>query len=111
DDMREAPALTLIENVLAAGGSVAAHDPEAMHEARRRLGDRITFAADAYGACTGADALVLMTEWNEYRSPDWPRVRAALRAPVLVDMRNLYDPARMRAHGFRYDCVGRPAAD
>ena len=109
DDMREAPALTLIEQVLAAGGSVAAHDPEAMHEARRRLGDRITFADSAYAACEGADALVLMTEWNEYRSPDWPRVAAALRTPVLVDMRNLYDPVRMRVHGFRYDSVGRPA--
>ena len=111
DDMREAPALALIDDIVAAGGSVIAHDPEAMREARRRLGDRIDYATDAYDAVEGADALVLMTEWNEYRSPDWPRVASALKAPVLLDMRNLYDPARMSALGFRYACVGRPGAD
>ncbi len=109
DDMREAPSLALIDDVLAAGGTVAGHDPEAMKEARRRLGDRIAFAADAYAALEGADALVLTTEWNEYRSPDWDRVRAALRTPVVIDMRNLYAPDRLRALGFTYDCVGRPA--
>ena len=110
DDMREAPALALIDDLLAAGATVAAHDPEAMREARRRLGDRIGYASDAYDALTGADALVLMTEWNEYRSPDWDRIRAAMRTPVVVDMRNLYAPGRLRAAGFTYDCVGRPAA-
>ncbi|MCU0619232.1 MAG: UDP-glucose/GDP-mannose dehydrogenase family protein [Gemmatimonadaceae bacterium] len=110
DDMREAPALTLVDDVLAAGATVVAHDPEAMREARRRLGERIAYAADAYDAVVGADALVLMTEWNEYRSPDWERVRGAMRTPVVVDMRNLYAPARLRAAGFTYDCVGRQAA-
>jgi UDPglucose 6-dehydrogenase len=108
DDMRESPALTLIDTVLREGGRVVAHDPEARREAARRLGTSITLAESAYGACDGAHALVVMTEWNEYRSPDWARVIAALAEPVLVDMRNLYAPARMRALGFVYDSVGRP---
>ena len=88
--------------------AAVAHDPESRREAARRLGDSVVLVANAYAACAGADALVLMTDWNEYRSPDWNRVRAALRAPVVVDMRNLYSPTRMRALGFSYDSVGRP---
>jgi UDPglucose 6-dehydrogenase len=109
DDMRESPALVLIAAVRAEGGIIVAHDPESRREAERRLGDQIELVDSAYAACEGADALVLMTDWNEYRSPDWARVRQALRAPVVVDMRNLYSPARMRGLGFAYDSVGRPA--
>ncbi len=108
DDMRESPSLSLIESVRREGGVVVAHDPESRREAERRLGAQIELVPNAYAACEGADALVLMTDWNEYRSPDWARVRAALRQPVVIDMRNLYSPARMRALGFTYDSVGRP---
>jgi UDPglucose 6-dehydrogenase len=109
DDMREAPALTFIDDVLAEGATLVAHDPEAMDEARRRLGDRIAYATGPYDALPGADALVIMTEWNVYRNPDFARVRAALASPLVVDLRNLYDPARMAAQGFRYVSIGRPA--
>lgn len=109
DDMREAPALTLIEGLLAAGASVVAHDPEAMQEARRRLGARIEYAATNYEAAEGADALVIVTDWSEYRNPDLPRIKAGLRQPVVIDGRNLYDPSRMAALGFRYASMGRHA--
>ena len=108
DDMRESPSLSLIDAIRKDGGTVVAHDPESRREAARRLGDTVALVANAYVACEGADALVLMTDWNEYRSPDWSRVRAALRSPVVVDMRNLWSPTRMRALGFSYDSVGRP---
>ena len=107
DDMREAPALVLIEELLAAGATVVAHDPVAMHEAERRLGARVEYAASAFAALEGADALVVVTEWNEYRHPDFARMRTALREPVVVDARNLYDAGKMRALGFRYDSIGR----
>jgi UDPglucose 6-dehydrogenase len=108
DDMREAPALTLIEELLDAGAEVCAHDPVAIHEAKRRLGDRVDFVESYYDAVSGADALVVVTDWNEYRHPDFTRVRQALRQPVLIDGRNLYDPAKMVELGFMYDSVGRP---
>jgi len=108
DDMREAPALVLIDQLLAAGATVTAHDPAAMHEAERRVGRRIAFAETNYEALAGADALVVVTEWNEYRHPDFARIKATLRRPVLIDGRNLYEPAKMRALGFTYDCIGRP---
>ncbi len=110
DDMRESPALTLVENLLASGATVVAHDPAAMHEAERRLGNRITFAKTNYDAATGADALVVVTDWNEYRFPDFARLKGALRTPVLVDGRNLYDPAKMASLGFTYRSIGRGAA-
>ncbi len=109
DDMREAPALVLIEAVLAAGGTVVAHDPAAMDEARRRLDDRITYAETGYAALDGADALVVITDWNEYRHPDFGRIKQALRRPVIVDGRNLYDPSKMRTLGFQYLSIGRGA--
>jgi UDPglucose 6-dehydrogenase len=108
DDMRESPSLSLIDAVHADGGTVVAHDPESRREATRRLGTTVELVTSAYAACADADALVLMTDWNEYRSPDWNRVRAALKAPIVVDMRNLYSPSRMRGLGFTYDSVGRP---
>ena len=110
DDMRESPALVLIEQVLQAGGTVCAHDPAAMHEAKRRLGDRVTFAESGYAALEGADALVVVTDWNEYRFPDFARIKAALRQPLLIDGRNLYDPAKMAKLGFTYRSIGRETA-
>jgi UDPglucose 6-dehydrogenase len=110
DDMRESPALVLVEEILAAGGTVCAHDPEAMPEARRRLGDRVMFAETAYAALDGADALAVITDWNEYRFPDFARIKGALRQPVLVDGRNLYDPAKMERLGFTYRSIGREHA-
>jgi UDPglucose 6-dehydrogenase len=84
-----------------------AHDPVAMKEAKHRLGDRISFAESGYAAAEGADALAIVTEWNEYRHPDLKRVKEALRRPIIVDGRNLYDPARMRQLGFTYLSIGR----
>jgi UDPglucose 6-dehydrogenase len=110
DDMREAPALTLVEQLLAAGAEVVAHDPVAIPEARRRLGDRIRYADSNYAALEGADALVVVTDWNEYRHPDFARIAGALRRRILIDGRNLYDAAKLRALGFTYDSFGRAPA-
>jgi UDPglucose 6-dehydrogenase len=107
DDMRESPALVLIEELLAAGATVVAHDPAAMHETERLIGDRIVYAASSHEAATGADALVIVTDWNEYRFPDFVRLKSELRRANLVDGRNLYDPAKMRALGFAYRSIGR----
>jgi UDPglucose 6-dehydrogenase len=109
DDMREAPALTLIEDLLQAGATVAAHDPVAMEEAKRRLDGRITFADSSYEALDGADALAVVTDWNEYRHPDFKRIKSALKRPVIVDGRNLYTPQRMADLGFTYHSIGRGA--
>lgn len=110
DDMRESPALVLIDELLAAGAEVVAHDPAAMHETHRRVGDRIAYAKTSYDAAAGADALVIVTDWNEYRFPDFARVRGALRTPVVVDGRNLYDPEKMATLGFTYRSIGRGRA-
>ena len=107
DDMREAPALVLIEELLAAGAEVITHDPVAMHETERRIGKRVAYAPSSYEAIEGADALVVVTDWNEYRHPDFKRIKAALRSPVVVDGRNLYDARKMREMGFTYDSIGR----
>jgi UDPglucose 6-dehydrogenase len=107
DDMRESPALTLIDSVLEAGGSVVAHDPAAMEEAKRRLGDRIAFANTNYEALSGADALVIVTDWNEYRHPDFVRIKETLRRPIVVDGRNLYAPEKLASLGFTYRSLGR----
>ena len=107
DDMRESPALTLIESLLAAGATVTGHDPAAMHEAERRLGTKIRYAKTNYDALDGADALVVVTDWNEYRFPDFARIKAALSKPIVIDGRNLYDPAKMAQLGFTYRSIGR----
>jgi len=107
DDMRESPALTLIESLLEAGASVVAHDPVAMPEARRRLGDRISYAESNYDALDGADALVVVTDWNQFRHPDFERIRASLARPIVIDGRNLYHPEKMAALGFTYRSIGR----
>lgn len=108
DDMREAPALVVIDRLLAAGATVAAYDPESVHEARRILGDRVTFADRALDATEGADALILVTEWNEFRAPDFAVVKEKLKTPVLFDGRNIWNPADLREQGFEYRCIGRP---
>jgi UDPglucose 6-dehydrogenase len=107
DDMRESPALTLIEELLACGATVVAHDPVAMHEARRRLDDTVTYAATNYDALDGAAALVVVTDWNEYRHPDFSRIKSALVRPIVIDGRNLYDPIKMKKLGFTYRSIGR----
>jgi UDPglucose 6-dehydrogenase len=108
DDMREAASVTLIEELLEGGATVTAHDPVATDVAREwYLGDRIEYAGDEYTALAGADALIVITEWLQYRRPDWQRIKVALAAPIVFDGRNLYDPARMRRHGFEYYPIGR----
>jgi UDPglucose 6-dehydrogenase len=109
DDLRHAPALTLIDELLANGASVAAHDPVASEAARRVLGDRVQIVQNPYSAAEGADGLFLVTEWNEFRQPDFARIKAAMRQPVLFDGRNIWNPRRMRELGFTYYGVGRPA--
>ncbi|MDB4911098.1 MAG: nucleotide sugar dehydrogenase [Gemmatimonadetes bacterium] len=107
DDMRESPALTLIDELLGAGATVVAHDPVAMHEAQRRLGDKVAYAATNYDALDGAAALVVVTDWNEYRHPDFSRIKSALSRPIVIDGRNLYDPNKMKNLGFTYRSIGR----
>src|SRR4051812_14260738 len=107
DDMREAASLVLIEELVQAGASVVAHDPVAMHETKRRIGDQIEYVETSYDALTAADALVIVTDWNEYRHPDFGRMKTTLKTPIVVDGRNLYDPRKMRALGFRYSSIGR----
>jgi UDPglucose 6-dehydrogenase len=107
DDMRESPSVPLIEGLLAGGATVAAHDPQAHGTAAAIFGDRITYADHAYEALPRADALVVVTEWNAFRNPDFRRIKSLLAQPLIVDGRNLYDPAKMRDLGFRYLGIGR----
>jgi UDPglucose 6-dehydrogenase len=106
DDMREAPSVDIIQALLERGATVRAYDPQAMAHAAKML-PAIIPCEDAYEACEGADGLVIITEWNQFRMLDLKRAKDLLRQPVLVDLRNIYDPASMRAAGFRYVCVGR----
>ena len=110
DDMRESPALTIIADLLAKGATIVAHDPVAMPEARHRFAAGVTFADSSYDALRDADALAIITDWNEYRHPDFERMRTLLRKPLVVDGRNLYAPDRMRELGFDYYSIGRPDA-
>jgi len=107
DDMREAPAIPIIERLLAAGAGVRAYDPEAAPTARRIFGDRIALCEKSYDALAGADALAIVTEWNEFREPDFGKMRAQLKSPVVFDGRNIYSPEQMRALGFTYFSIGR----
>jgi len=107
DDMRAAPALSIIEQLLEKGASVRAYDPKAGHEAKRTLGQRITYCTRSYEALEGADALLVVTEWNEFREPDFARMKSLLRRPVIFDGRNIYDPAEMKRQGFEYQGIGR----
>jgi UDPglucose 6-dehydrogenase len=107
DDMREAPSLTLIEALLEAGAKVQAYDPVAHETAHRELGDRISYAKKDYDALEGADALVICTEWNEFRRPDWERMKSLMAQPLIFDGRNIYDPHRVEERGFEYYGIGR----
>ena len=109
DDMREAPAVIIIERLLAAGAEIAVHDPEAMDEAKKMFGDRLTYHRLNYDALEGADALIIVTEWNEFRRPDFARMKKALASPVVFDGRNIYEPDQMAEQGFTYHSVGRSA--
>jgi UDPglucose 6-dehydrogenase len=111
DDMRDSPSLALIDELLGAGAQVVAHDPVAMDEAKHRFNGKngISFASTSYEALSNADALVVVTDWNEYRHPDFGRIKQSLRRPIIVDGRNLYALHRMSAMGFVYHSIGRPA--
>jgi UDPglucose 6-dehydrogenase len=111
DDIREAPALVLIADLLAAGATVVAHDPEAMPNVLAELGKTIDFVERQSDALDGADALVVCTEWDDYRSPDFKEMKRRMRAPVLFDGRNVYDPQTVAAAGFLYRSVGRQDVD
>ncbi len=107
DDVRESPALVLVEALLCEGVQVQVHDPAAMKTAARHLGARVKYATHAYDALSGADALAIVTEWLEYRNPDFARIKQLLNRPLIVDGRNLYDPVKLGRLGFTYDSIGR----
>jgi UDPglucose 6-dehydrogenase len=107
DDMREAPAIPIIERLLARGVKVKAYDPAAAEVARGIFGDRIALCEKSYDALSGADALAVVTEWNEFREPDFAKMRSLMKAPVVFDGRNIYSPEHMRALGFTYFSIGR----
>ena len=107
DDMREAPAIAIIERLLSAGTTVRAYDPEAAATARRLFGGRIALCEKSYDALNGADALAIVTEWNEFREPDYAKMLTLMRTPVIFDGRNIYSPEHMRALGFTYFSIGR----
>ena len=108
DDMRESSSVVLVKGALTDGAAVVVHDPKAMHEAQRRFGDKVTYAENRYAALDGADALVVLTEWQEYRVLDLVEVKKRMKGRVLVDARNLYDGRKLRAEGFSYASIGRP---
>ena len=107
DDIREAPALTIIKGLLERGAAIAAYDPQAMKNASEVLGDSVRFATSVYDAVTGADALVLVTEWTEFREPDFPRMAEIMKQPVIFDGRNVFNPGKLRKLGFTYFGIGR----
>jgi UDPglucose 6-dehydrogenase len=107
DDMREAPSLVVIEELLKAHAQVQVHDPEALENARRLFGERVSYHRTNYEALSHADALIILTEWNEFRHPNFQRIKTELKQPVIFDGRNLYDPALMKALEFRYYSIGR----
>ena len=107
DDMREAPAIPIIERLLARGATVRAYDPAAAPVARRVFDGRVVLCEKSYEALAGADALAIITEWNEFREPDFAKMRSLMKAPVVFDGRNIYSPEHMRALGFTYFSIGR----
>lgn len=107
DDMREAPSLVVIEKLLAAGATVRAFDPVAMEETQRRIGDAITYCTNKTDAATGADAIALLTEWKQFRLPDWGDLRGLMKGNVVVDGRNIFDYEELKEHGFRYSRIGK----
>jgi UDPglucose 6-dehydrogenase len=111
DDMREAPSIVIIEELLRRGATVNAHDPEALAEARKVFGERIGYHRLNYDALEGADALLVVTDWNEFRRPDFKRMRELMRTPIIFDGRNLYDHDALREHGFAYFPIGRASLE
>jgi UDPglucose 6-dehydrogenase len=111
DDMREAPSIVIIEELLRRGAGVEAHDPEALAVARGIFQDRIHYHRLNYDALEGADALIIVTDWNEFRRPDFARMRDAMKNPIIIDGRNLYEHDAMRRHGFAYYPIGRTAVE
>lgn len=107
DDMREATALVTINLLLEAGCKVRVHDPVAINECKRRIGDVVIYASDMYDAVLDADALLILTEWKQFRMPSWGVVTKSMRRQLIIDGRNIYDIAEMKANGFEYDCIGR----
>ena len=107
DDIREAPSLELIEELLASGATITAFDPEAMENVRKKMGDRISYAKGIYGALENADALVICTEWGVFRNPNFQRMKELLKKNAIFDGRNLYDTEEMKAEGFHYESIGR----
>jgi UDPglucose 6-dehydrogenase len=106
--MREAPAIVIVDQLLAQGAVVRAYDPEATVTARGLFGDRITLCERSYDALIGADALAVVTEWNNFREPDFAKMRELMKSPVIFDGRNIYAPDQLRALGFTYYSMGRP---
>ena len=107
DDMRDAPALSILPPLMEKGATIRAHDPQGMHEARQYLPSKVQYCDDMYEVCTGADAVVVLTEWNAYRGMDLARVKRGLKGSVLIDLRNVYERATLEAMGFSYHCIGR----
>jgi UDPglucose 6-dehydrogenase len=108
DDMREAPAIVIVNGLVGAGAKVRVHDPEALQVARRHFGDRVEYHEHNYDVLPDADALLIVTEWKQYRVPDFARMRTLMRTPIILDGRNLFSPARMASLGFEYQGIGRP---
>jgi UDPglucose 6-dehydrogenase len=108
DDMREAPSIAIVHSLLDKGANVRAYDPEGMAEARHVLPTEVVYAEDAYECARDADALVIATEWDAFRALDFERLKATLKRPVIIDLRNIYRPSEMEARGFLYDSIGRP---
>ncbi len=106
DDMREAPSLALINKLLAAGANVIAYDPVAMPEAQRVLGNTVAYAKDIYETVQGADAVLLVTEWKEFRLPDWPLIKSTMKSPIIFDGRNIYESEEIKKQGFEYYAIG-----
>jgi UDPglucose 6-dehydrogenase len=106
DDLREAPSLFVIDRLISSGAEVTVHDPIAMTKAREYFGNKVRYAQSSYDACAGADALIIHTEWNEYRQPDFERMKELMKSPVIFDGRNLYNPKRLENLGFKYFGVG-----
>jgi UDPglucose 6-dehydrogenase len=106
DDMRDSPSLAIVSALLGAGATIKAYDPEGMDEAKRMMPD-VIYCEDTYATMDGADVLVIVTEWNEFRSLDFDRIKGLLSAPILVDLRNIYTPEDLAQAGFSYYCIGR----
>ena len=107
DDMRDSPSLAILPNLIDKGAVIHAHDPQGMEEAKKLLPDTVVYFNDVYEAINGSDAIIIMTEWNEYRGLDFDRLKETMRGNAFIDLRNVYDKAQLTSLGFSYTCVGR----